>query len=180
MSWPFHFDYDRAAEMFNSVFSTLTAASLIFIYYNRKKPVFKITASQITAGRNGATQLLTDPVPYICTLIFTIENDAIYTAYNFRITAIDPVFPPGTDYPKEAINLKSSESKVITIRLHLSVTKNEIMKGRPEDWSLDTEYANNLTRQYSRPFFIKLSYRNDDNRFINKKVIIKPQTAMQR
>jgi hypothetical protein len=176
MTWPFHFDLDRLAEIVNSVISTLTAATVIFIfiYYNRKKPIFKITTPQVRAGRVGATQLITDPVPYFCTIIFSIENDSIYTAYNFRLTAIDPIFPNGADFPKEAVNLKSSESKVITINFYFQVAKSEIMKGRPDDWASDSEYTNDLVEKFTRPFFINLSYRNDDNRFIKKKLLIKP------
>jgi hypothetical protein len=128
MSWPFHFDYDRLAEMINSVLSSLTVATVIFvfIYYNRKKPIFKTSSAHVRAGRHGPTQLITDPVPYFCTIIFTIENDSIYMAYNFRVTAVDPIFPIDTDYPKEALNLKSSDSKVITINFYFPVAKSEL------------------------------------------------------
>ena len=66
MAWPFYFDADRMAEMFNSVFSTLIAASLIFlfVYYNRKKPILKVENQNIMIGSNGATQLIADPIQY--------------------------------------------------------------------------------------------------------------------
>jgi hypothetical protein len=161
--------------MVNSVLSSLTAATIIFIfiYYNRKKPIFKTSSAQVRTGRYGPTQLITDPVPYFCTIIFNIENDSIYTAYNLRLTGIDPIFPNGADYPKDAVNLKSSDSKVITINFYFQVAKSEIMRGRTDDWSWDTEYTNTLNIQYRKPFLINLSYRNDDNRFIQKKLLIK-------
>lgn len=174
MTWPFQFDNDRIAELFNNICGTLISATFIFlfVYYNRKKPKLKVKSTNFWIGRNGVSQLISDPVSYIGTINFAIENESIYTAYNLKLVSIGRVFPSDTQFLREAFNLKSNEEKQLTLAFNLSVPKIEIMKNLPESFLLDNLYILQLEHKYKVPFYINISYRNDDNRNIKKRLMI--------